>query len=107
MRDMKQLLVIIPTYNEAQNISKIISETFKACQSIPHWSTGILVVDDNSPDGTSKIVKEMQKVHKNLYMLLGKKVGLGKAYLRGLTYGLDNKYDALVIMDADFSHDPN
>lgn len=97
-------LVIIPTYNERENIQKIISAIFSLEQNFD-----ILVVDDSSPDGTANIVKELQQKFSNqLYLnIREKKDGLGKAYLHGFHWALEHKYDYIFEMDADFSHNPN
>lgn len=97
-------LVIIPTYNEKENIRNIISAVF-ALQQDFH----ILVVDDSSPDGTSDIVKDLQKEYPHHLHLVIRKVkdGLGKAYLHGFQWALQNHYDYIFEMDADFSHNPN
>lgn len=95
-------LVIIPTYNEKENISQIIPAIRAAGANVD-----ILVVDDNSPDGTGAIVSEMQKQDSRLHLLSRKgKEGLGKAYLAGFAWGLQNGFEVLVEMDADFSHRP-
>ncbi len=96
-------LVIIPTYNEAENVSLIIDAALRQGKSID-----VLIVDDNSPDGTSNIVKEKQKKIKRLHLLEREgKMGLGSAYVAGFKYALENGYDYIFEMDADFSHDPN
>ena len=97
-------LVIIPTYNEKENISKIITAVFSLNQDFH-----VLVVDDSSPDGTAEIVKNLQTEFQNeLYLTIRKtKDGLGKAYLHGFAWALDNGYDYIFEMDADFSHNPN
>jgi dolichol-phosphate mannosyltransferase len=96
-------LVIIPTYNEKENIEHIISTVF-ALQEDFH----ILVVDDSSPDGTNEIVKNLQISFPDQLHLIIRKVknGLGKAYLHGFQWALANKYDYIFEMDADFSHNP-
>lgn len=96
-------LVIIPTYNEKENIKNIITAVFEKNPQVH-----ILVVDDNSPDGTQDIVKEMMSKQSEQLFLLQRpgKQGLGKAYLAGFEWGLSNSYDSLVEMDADFSHRP-
>ena len=97
------IVVIIPTYNEASNISKVIKNVF--CLNLKDLN--ILVVDDSSPDGTSKIVKKIIKKNKNLHLLINEeKKGLGKAYMVGMDYAI-NQLNAkvLVEMDADLSHD--
>lgn len=97
-------LVIIPTYNEKENIQKIVSAVFALEQDFH-----ILVVDDSSPDGTAEIVKELQNQYPNeLHLTIRKtKDGLGKAYLHGFDWALSNSYDYIFEMDADFSHNPN
>ena len=97
-------LVIIPTYNEKENIEAIISAVFGLEQNFH-----ILVVDDSSPDGTGEIVKELQKKYQhNLHLSVRKvKDGLGKAYIHGFKWALANGYDFIFEMDADFSHNPN
>ncbi len=97
-------LVIIPTYNEKENISKIITAVF----SLNH-DFHVLVVDDSSPDGTAEIVKNLQSEFSNeLFLTIRKtKDGLGKAYLHGFAWALENGYDYIFEMDADFSHNPN
>lgn len=97
-------LVIIPTYNEKENIRKIISAVFALQEQFD-----VLVVDDSSPDGTAEIVRYLQKEYEGKLHLTIRKVkdGLGKAYLHGFQWALDNQYDYIFEMDADFSHNPN
>jgi len=106
-KNMK-IVVIIPTYNEAKNISRMIPELLeKEFPRIKNTQMHLLVVDDNSPDGTGEIVKKAQKKHKELHLVQGKKAGLGKAYVRGMKYAMDKlKADAVMEMDADFQHPP-
>ena len=101
---MKNTLVIIPTYNEVNNVSRIISSVFSQPLDID-----ILIVDDNSPDGTSSLIKKLIKNNKKKLFLLErkKKVGLGAAYVAGFLWGIKKKYDFIFEMDADFSHDPS
>jgi dolichol-phosphate mannosyltransferase len=95
-------IVIIPTYKEKENIEAII----KAISSLP-LSFDILIVDDNSPDGTADIVKNLQKSYSNLSLIeRPEKLGLGTAYLAGFKYALEKGYEYIYEMDADFSHDP-
>ena len=107
MKSASNSLVIIPTYNEKENIVLIIEAVF----SLPK-AFDILVVDDGSPDGTAEIVKGLQKKANTpslirLHLLQRKgKLGLGTAYIAGFKYGLDKGYEYLLEMDADFSHDP-
>jgi dolichol-phosphate mannosyltransferase len=97
-------LVIIPTYNEKENIEKIIRKVF----SLP-GGYHLLIVDDGSPDGTGDIVKRlMQEFHGKLHILERKgKLGLGTAYIAGFKWGLQHDYDYIFEMDADFSHNPD
>lgn len=97
-------LVIIPTYNEKENIENIISTVF-ALEEGFH----ILVVDDSSPDGTSKIVESLQSNYPESLHLTVRKVknGLGQAYIHGFRWALENHYDYIFEMDADFSHNPS
>lgn len=100
---MKRTLVIIPTYNEADNIVKIIPEVLK--NTTPENEFNVLVVDDNSPDGTAALVEGMN--NSNVHLLKReKKNGLGTAYVAGFHYAIKNEYDYVFEMDADFSHDP-
>lgn len=100
---MNRILVIIPTYNEADNILKIIPEVLKNITSENDYN--VLVVDDNSPDGTAELVDNMKDSKVNI-LKREKKSGLGTAYLAGFKYAIENKYDFVFEMDADFSHDP-
>lgn len=97
-------IVIIPTYNEKENIENIIRAVF-GLQKVFH----ILVVEDNSPDGTADIVRRMQKEFpERLFMIERKgKLGLGTAYIAGFRWAIEKKYDYIFEMDADFSHNPD
>ena len=101
---MSQSLVIIPTFNEKDNIEAIINSVFSL--EIPFH---IVVIDDNSPDGTGEIVKSLQQTYSGKLHLVERegKSGLGTAYIRGFRYALDHGYDYIFEMDADFSHNPN
>jgi dolichol-phosphate mannosyltransferase len=100
---MSDALVIIPTYNEKENIEAIIRATFE--QETPF---NILIVDDNSPDGTSAIVtKLINEFPERLFLEKRKeKKGLGTAYIHGFKWAIKKKYDYIIEMDADFSHNP-
>ncbi len=100
---MQDALVIIPTFNEKENIEKIIRSTFSQKKAFD-----ILVVDDSSPDGTANIVKNLQKEFPtNLFLEIRKeKNGLGAAYIHGFKWAIQKKYDYIIEMDADFSHNP-
>ncbi len=97
-------LVIIPTYNEKENIEKMIKKVFSL--SMPF---DLLIIEDNSPDGTADIVKTLQKEYPdNLHMIeRSGKLGLGTAYITGFKWALEKKYDYICEMDADFSHNPD
>ena len=101
---MPENLVIIPTYNEKENIENIIHAVFRQ-----PYDFHILIVDDNSPDGTAAIVKNLQKEFPEKLFLLerGGKLGLGTAYIEGFKWALDRDYKYIYEMDADFSHNPN
>jgi dolichol-phosphate mannosyltransferase len=101
---MPQRLVIIPTYNEIENIERIIRNVFSQKHDFH-----ILVVDDNSPDGTASLVSLLQKEFYNkLFLEVRKnKSGLGTAYIHGFKWALQKDYEFIFEMDADFSHNPN
>ena len=101
---MAECLVIIPTYNERENIANIVRAVIAQ-----NASFDILIVDDGSPDGTATIVKELQARHPNRLFLLERsgKLGLGTAYIAGFRWGLQRQYQYFFEMDADFSHNPN
>jgi dolichol-phosphate mannosyltransferase len=95
-------IVIIPTYKEKENIESIVS----AISALP-VRFDILIIDDNSPDGTADIVKKIQPSYPNLYLIERKgKLGLGTAYITGFKWALEKDYNFIYEMDADFSHDP-
>ena len=96
-------LIIIPTYNEAENIKAVINKIF----SLDDYNS-ILVVDDNSPDRTSNIVRNLKKNYEDKLFLITreKKDGLGSAYKEGFKWAIDNGYERIFEMDADYSHDP-
>jgi dolichol-phosphate mannosyltransferase len=95
-------LVVVPTYNERENIAALVPAIFQATPDVE-----ILVVDDNSPDGTGEVVRSLQERFPHVHLLSRRgKEGLGKAYLAGFRWGLEKGYGALVQMDADFSHRP-
>ena len=98
-----KILVIIPTYNEKENIGTILPLVLKQDQGIE-----VLVVDDNSPDGTGKLVEELKASNPRIKLIKReKKSGLGTAYIAGFDYALQNGYDYIFEMDSDFSHDPS
>ena len=97
-------LIIIPTYNEIENVENIIRKVFSLEESF-----SILIIDDGSPDGTAKKVKELQKEFSNTLFIEERKgkLGLGTAYILGFKWALKKDYQYIFEMDADFSHDPN
>jgi dolichol-phosphate mannosyltransferase len=95
-------IVIIPTYEERENIELIVS----AISALPE-PFDILIIDDNSPDGTAGIVKDLQSTYHNLHLIERQgKLGLGTAYIAGFKWALERDYNFIFEMDADFSHDP-
>ena len=101
---MSKSVVIIPTYNEKENIEKIIRTVCSLSRPFD-----ILIIDDNSPDGTAEIVKSLQKDYPGEIFILERagKLGLGTAYITGFKWSLEQGYDFIFEMDADFSHNPN
>lgn len=102
------IVVIIPTYNEVENIGRMLDAlTREVFPKIKNHNMRALVVDDNSPDGTAEVVRKKLKESKNIKLLMGQKEGLGAAYIRGMKYAMQEmKADAVIEMDADFQHDP-
>ena len=98
----KKILVIIPTYNEFENLPKLLPEVFSKDENLE-----ILIVDDNSPDGTGAYIEQEMEKNSRLHLIKREsKMGLGTAYITGFKYALKNNYDYIFEMDADFSHDP-
>lgn len=99
---MPKALVIIPTYNEAQNVEKIITEVLQQADIVE-----VLIVDDNSPDGTADLVKKIMENNPRVHLIQReKKMGLGTAYVAGFKYAIQHQFDFVFEMDADFSHNP-
>jgi glycosyltransferase involved in cell wall biosynthesis len=95
-------LVVLPCYNERENIERLVSEIFAL--DVP---LDVLVIDDNSPDGTGKVAEELRTIYPQLHVLHRPgKLGLGTAYRAGFRYALENGYEQVITMDADFSHQP-
>ena len=95
-------IVVIPTFNEAENAEKLISKIHSVMPDLH-----ILIVDDNSPDGTSKIVARIAETDDRVHLIIRmKKMGLGTAYCAGFKWALDQGYEVIFEMDADFSHNP-
>ena len=96
-------LIIIPTYNELENLPRLLPEVLAKDHSID-----ILIVDDNSPDGTAGFIEKEMQTNSRIHLIKRpSKQGLGTAYIAGFKYALQNNYDYIFEMDADFSHDPN
>ena len=99
---LDRILVIVPTYNEAENLPQIVPEILRQDPRLE-----VLVVDDNSPDGTGDLADRMAQTKTRVHVLHRQaKEGLGRAYLAGFQWGLEQGYQAMFEMDADFSHDP-
>ncbi len=101
-------VVITPTFNERGNIPRLLESINRTVKGIKNWNIELLVVDDNSPDGTAKAVKKIAKRNKKIHLLLRKeKVGLGAAYLAGMREAFGKlEADIVIVMDADLSHNP-
>ena len=101
---MMHKLIIIPTYNERENIEAMIAKVFSL-----EGDFSLLVVDDGSPDGTAAVVRDLMPSHPDRLFLVERegKLGLGTAYLAGFRWALERGYDAVFEMDCDFSHDPD
>lgn len=98
----EETLIIIPTYNEIDNIERMIDTVFSIYPKI-----SLLIIEDGSPDGTANVVKEKQKTFENLHIIERKgKLGLGTAYITGFKWALERHYNYILEMDCDFSHDP-
>ena len=103
LKAREKILIIIPTFNEKENISELIDKIYSTVSQM----VDILVVDDHSPDGTGSVVSEISRRNPCVSLLERKsKDGLARAYLEGFTYALANQYSVIVCMDADLSHDP-
>ena len=103
MTIQKKILIFTATYNEKENIETLINSIFNNC---PY--ADVLIIDDNSPDNTSQKIKELQNKFKNIILIIRNlKLGLDTAHKIAYDYAVDNRYDYLITMDADLSHDPN
>ncbi len=102
MSGLARTLVIIPTYNERGNVTRMIQELEKSAPGVE-----LLIIDDGSPDGTASAVKELQKQKSFIHLIERQgKLGLGTAYIKGFGWALEKGYDKVITMDCDFSHDP-
>jgi len=101
--DARRCLVVVPTYNEAENIGKLLDDIFSRYTG----HLDVLVIDDNSPDGTAALVRRVQEKNARLFLIERPgKMGLGTAYIEGFRFAIRRGYDLVVEMDADYSHDP-
>ena len=98
---MSKILICSPTYNESENIENFCKKILKI------KNIDLIIIDDNSPDGTAKIIFKLQKKYKRLFIIKRKKkLGIGSAIRTGMNYALTKNYDAIITMDADLSHEP-
>jgi glycosyltransferase XagB len=105
---MKKAIVVLPTYNERDNIVLMLQRIIQQQQKITSHVLEVLVVDDASPDGTGKIVRDLSNINPQIHLITGKKQGLGRAYIRGFQHALyELDADVVFEMDADFSHNPS
>ncbi|MGE4232774.1 MAG: polyprenol monophosphomannose synthase [Bacteriovoracia bacterium] len=100
---MDKTLIIVPTYNEIENLKALTEKIFENADEGTH----ILICDDNSPDGTGELADDLAEKNPRIHVIhRPKKMGLGTAYVSGFRYALENGYDVIFEMDSDFSHDP-
>lgn len=102
---VKNVYILIPTYNEAENIALLLKQIHTINTSLRDYHTDILVADDSSPDGTAEIVRSLAQRLSNIHLLSGPKEGMGAAYTRAIS-AVVNSCDIIITMDADFSHPP-
>lgn len=99
--------IVLPTFNEAKNVTVLLPLIFEQAKKIESHELQVLVVDDNSPDGTAEVVKGLMNSFPGLHLISGEKKGLGDAYKRGMAYAINHlKADIIFEMDADLQHDP-
>lgn len=104
---MKRACIVLPTYNEAENVEILIPQIFAEAAHLHDYELHVLVVDDNSPDGTADIIRGLAHNYKNLHLLMGDKKGLGDAYKRGMSHAIETLAPDLIFeMDADLQHSP-
>lgn len=102
MVDPSKAIIVVPTYNEYENVERLVDEIHRFQPQV-----NILFVDDSSPDGTSDLIKKIQQENSNIYLLERQgKMGLGSAYIAGFKFALEKGFEYIFEMDADFSHDP-
>lgn len=101
MSSAQKILVVLPTYNEIENLPEFVPAVLSALK------TDVLIIDDHSPDGTGELAEKMAREHAAIHVLhRPKKLGLGSAYVKGFQWALERRYDVIVQMDSDFSHAP-
>ncbi|MBU1110255.1 glycosyltransferase [Patescibacteria group bacterium] len=106
-KHLQHVVIVLPTYNERENISRLLDAIHHQGDGLDQVKLSVLVVDDRSPDGTGDVVRQYVKRHSETYLLEGDKQGLGVAYKRGFAYAIEElEADIVFQMDADFSHDP-
>ncbi len=104
----KNISVVLPTYNESEYIHITLEQIFLNQENLKNYKLSVLVVDDNSPDNTARLVRQLQQQYSDLHLINGEKKGLGDAYKRGIKYALKNlEADLIIQMDADGQHDPS
>lgn len=104
---MRRLVIVLPTYNEGENIQTLINGIFDQVKKSPNWEMHVLIVDSKSNDNTGELVKKLKKQFNHLHLIETEKEGLGKAYVNGFNYAINHLNPYLIFeMDADLSHDP-
>ncbi len=104
---MRKAVIILPTYNEAKNITSLLEEIIQVTRDINNWDVHVLVVDSNSPDNTADLVQDLTQKQNKIHLLRTEKEGLGKAYVRGFSHAIEKLEPYILFeMDADHSHDP-
>lgn len=102
-----RIVINIPTYNEIENIPQLLEEISQVISDIPQYEIHILFIDDMSPDGTGKLIKQYKQTNPQIHLITGQKNGLGVAYIRGFKFSIEELgADFVMEMDADLSHDP-
>ena len=99
--------IVLPTYNEAENIKDFLNAVYEVIPTIEGFNVNTLIVDDNQPDGTARIVEELKQANSDIHLHKNKTRGRGRAYIAGFKYAMENlNPDVLIEMDSDFSHTP-
>jgi dolichol-phosphate mannosyltransferase len=104
---MKKAAIIVPTYNEVENVRKLIPQIFEEVKKNPNWEIHVVIVDSHSNDGTEDVILKLIDLYPKLHLARMKKEGLGRAYIEGFRIALEKLNPYLLFeMDADLSHDP-